>query len=71
MTNEISVQASMDTGAMYGVKKCTKTVFKNGRIIKGEGSQILQERMKALDPNGNEIYNFLGCEQAERVQIQI
>ena len=32
--------------------------------------QILQERMKALDPNKNEIYKFLGCKQAERTDMK-
>ena len=32
--------------------------------------QIQQERMKALDPNENEIYKFLRCELAERIDIK-
>ena len=67
ITNEILVQESMDTGAIYGVKKCPEIVFKNGRTLKGEGLQILQVSMKALHPNENEIYKFLRCEQAERI----
>ena len=58
--NEILVQASMDTGAIYRLKNVLKLYLKNGRIIKAEGLQILQKRMKALDPNENEIYKFLG-----------
>ena len=54
MTYEILPQKSMNTGAIYGVKKCAEIVFTNSRIIKGEGSQILQERIKALYPNENE-----------------
>ena len=65
MTNEILVQASMDTRAIYD-----EIVFKTGRIIKEEGLQILQERMNALDPNKNEIYRFLGCERPERIDIK-
>ena len=38
MANEILVQISMDTGAIYGVQKYAEIVFKNGRIIKGEGT---------------------------------
>ena len=56
MANEILLQASMGAGVIYGVKKCAEMVFKNGRIIKGERLQILQERMKTLDPNENKIY---------------
>ena len=34
MANEILLKASIDTGAIYGVKMCAEIVFKNGRIIK-------------------------------------
>ena len=67
MANEILVQASMDTGAIYAVKKCAEIVFKKGKMVQGEGLHILQERMKALDPKENEVYKFLGCEQAEEI----
>ena len=39
-------------------------------MINGERLQILQERMRALDPNEHEIYTFLGCEQAERINMK-
>ena len=31
---------------------------------------MLQELMKILDPKENEIYKFLGCEQAERIDTK-
>ena len=65
MTNEILVQASVDTGVIYD-----EIVFKNGRIIKEDGLQILQERINALDPKKNEIYRFLGCERPETIDIK-
>ena len=61
--NEIIVEASMDTGACYGVKKCAEIVFRRGTMIKGE-------KMEALDPNKNEIYRFLGCEQADKIDTE-
>ena len=64
--NEMIVKASMDTGACYGVKKCAEIVFRKGKMIKGEG----EEKMDALDPNKNEIYKFLGCEQADKIQVK-
>ena len=70
MANDILVQASMDTGAICSVKKCAEIVFKNDRIIKGERLQIPQQKIEALDPNENEIYKFLECEQAERVDMK-
>ncbi len=36
-------------------------------MIKGEGLNVLDERMKALDPEQDEIYKFLGCEQGDSI----
>ena len=60
----------MDTGAYYGVKKCAEIVFRKGKMIKGEGLAVLEEKMDALDPNKNEIYKFLGCEQAAKIDVK-
>ena len=70
IANETIVKASMDTGGCYGVKKCAEIVFKKGKMIKGEGLTVLEEKMKALDPNKNEIYTFLGCEQANKIDVK-
>ena len=69
VVNETIVQASLDTGACYGVKKCAEIVFKRGKMIKGEGLSVIEEKMKALDPEQREIYKFLGCEQAEKIDM--
>ena len=58
--NEMLVQASHDTGACYGVSKCAEIIFENGKMIKGEGLQVLEERMQTMDSDDNEIYKFLG-----------
>ena len=60
----------MDTGACYGVKKCAEIVFRKGKMVKGEGLSVLEEKMDALDPNKNEIYKFLGCEQADKIDVR-
>ena len=60
----------MDTGACYGVKRCAEIVFKKGKMIKGEGLTVLEEKIEALDPNKNEIYTFLGCEQANKIDVK-
>ena len=70
MVNRILVQASIDTVVVNGANKCSEIIFIKGNIIKTEELQIMQERMKALDPNGNEIYKFLRCEQAERIDMK-
>ena len=70
IVNEIIVQASHDTGACYGVSKCAGIIFKNGKMVKGEGLQVLEERMKTMDPDKNEIYKFLGIEQADGIRMK-
>ena len=35
-TNEIIVQASLDTGACYGLSECAEIVFGNGKMLKEE-----------------------------------
>ena len=70
IANEVIVKASQDTGACYGVKKCAEIVFERGRMISGEGLEVLTERMKALDPSQNEVYKFLGCEQGAKMDVK-
>ena len=64
------VKASMDAGACYGVKKCAEVIFKNGKLVKGERLVVLEERMKALDLEQNEVYKFLGCEQGNKIDVK-
>ena len=68
--NEIIVQASHDTGACYGVTKCAEIVYGCGKMVRGEGLQVLEERMESMDPNENEIYKFLGIEQADGIKTK-
>ena len=70
VVNEIIVKASMDTGACYGVKKCAGVLFRTCKMIKGEGLTVLEDRMEALDPSKNEIYEFLGCEQGDKTDVK-
>ena len=64
------MKATMDTGACHRVKKCAEIVFRKGEMFKGEGLAFLEEKMDALDPNKNEIYKFLGCEQADKIDVK-
>ena len=68
--NEMIVQASRDTGACYGVKKCAEVVFRKGKMVKGEGLTVLEEKMQAMDPEKNEVYKFLGCEQGDKIDVK-
>ena len=40
-------------------------MFERGEMVKGEGLQVLNERIKTIDPDENEIYKFLRVEQAD------
>ena len=68
--NQMVVQASNDTGACYGVAKCAEFVFKRRKMVKGEGLQVLNERMKTMDPDKNDIYKFLGVDQANCIKMK-
>ena len=70
IVNEIIGQASHDTGACYGVSKCAEIIFKNGKMVKGEGLKVLEERMKTMDPDVNKIYKFLGIKQADGIRTK-
>ena len=52
---EVIVQASHDTGARYGVSKCPEIVFERRKMVNGEGLEVLEEQMKAIDPDENEM----------------
>ena len=68
--NQMIVKTSMHNAARYGVKKCAEIVFRKSKMIKGEGLAALEEKMDALDPNKNKIYKFLGCRQADKVDVK-
>ena len=68
--NKIIVQASLDTRACYGVAKCAEIVFECGKMVRGEGLPLLEERMKTMDYDENDIYKFLGVEQADNIKTK-
>ena len=53
--NELIVQASNNTGACYRVAKCVEVIFEGGKMVRGEGLQVLSERTKTIDPEKNDI----------------
>ena len=60
VVNEMIMKASMNTGACYGVKKCAENAFRRGKMIKGEESAILEEKMDVLETPTKMTYtNFL------------
>ena len=66
----IIVQGSHDTGACYGVAKCAEIVFERGEMVRSEGLQMLEEQMSSMDPDENELYKFLGIEQADGIKTK-
>ena len=66
--NDMIVQASNDTGACYGVAKCAEVVFGRGKMVKDESLQVLNERMKTIDPEENEIGKFSRFERADGIK---
>ena len=70
IVNETIVQASNDTRACYGVSKCAEIIFERGQMVKGEGLEVLHERMKMIDPDENVTYKFLGVEQADGIKTK-
>ena len=45
-------------------------VFERGKMVRGEGLKVLEERTKTMDPDKNEIYKFLGIEQADGIKTK-
>ena len=45
-------------------------MFERGKMVKGEGLKVLQERMKTLEPDQEEMYKFLGVEQADGIKTK-
>ena len=70
IANETIVKASMDTEVCYEVKKCTEIVFRKGKMVKGEGLPVLEEKMKALNPEKNDVCKFLGCEESDDIDVK-
>ena len=42
------------------MKKYAEIVFMCGKMKNGDGLNVLEERMRALNPKQNEVYKFLG-----------
>ena len=40
-------------------------------MVRGEGLQVLEEGMKTMDPDENEIYKFLGIEQGDGIRTKM
>ena len=45
-------------------------MFRKGKMVKGEELTVLEDKMEALDPDENEIYKFLRCEQEDKSDVK-
>ena len=52
------------------VSKCAEIVFEHGKIVRGEGLEVLEKRMKKMNPDKNEIYSFLRIEQVDGIKTK-
>ena len=64
------VQAGHDTEAWYGVSKCAEIVFEQREMVRREGLSVLDERVETMGSDENEIYKFLGEEQADGIKTK-
>ena len=52
------------------LSKCAEIIYQNRKMVRGEGLQVLEERMKMINPDENEIYKFLGIEQVDGIKTK-
>ena len=45
-------------------------MLKFAEMVEAEGLQVLNEKMKTIEHDENEIYKFLGVEQADGINIK-
>ena len=50
--------------------KCAEIVIERGKMVRGEGLPVLEERMKTMDPDENEIHKFLGVGQPDGIKTK-
>ena len=68
--NQTILQLNIETGACYVVAKYTEIAFEREKMVKGEGLKVLNKRIKNMDPDENEIFKFLGVDQADGIKIK-
>ena len=59
-TSHNNVQASHDRRACYGVSKCADIVLERSKMVRGEGLEVLEERMKMMTQTKMKIISSWG-----------
>ena len=70
IVNDIIVKANMNTGACNGMKECPKIVFRDGKMTKRDKLTVLEDKMKALDPEHKDVCTFFGCQQGDKTDVK-
>ena len=52
------------------MSNCAEIIFEHGKMVREEGLQVPEKKMETMDPDENEIYKFLGIEQADSIQTK-
>jgi hypothetical protein len=63
--NKVVGTVSTAMGMRFGIAKCAEIIYKRGKMVKGEGLELIEGRINALDPEQKEFYTFLGMEEGE------
>ena len=66
----VIIQTRHDAGVCYEVLKCAEIVLKRGKMVIGEGLEVLEERMKTMEPDKNEIYKFWGIKHTDQIKTK-
>ena len=64
------VQVWKESMRKYGKKTWAEVVLKEGKMMKGERREVLEQKMKTLDPDRNEVYKFRGWEQPDKTDVK-
>jgi hypothetical protein len=65
-SNEIVTQMSHDIGMRFGVTKCAEIIYRRGKMLKGNGMEIMEGRISSLDSTKDEYYTFYGNRRSRR-----
>ena len=55
---------------LWMLRIALQIVFERGKMVKEEGLQKLNDRMKTLDSSKNDIYKFLGVKQVDSIKMK-
>jgi hypothetical protein len=63
--NSLIGKVSTAMGMKFGISKCAEIVYRRGKMVKAEGLELKEGLVKALNPEEDEYYTFLGIEEGD------